>query len=203
MSKGILLLNGEPYLEKIDAEGAFVTCCDGAYEWAKGRVKIDENVGDFDSLSYIPTPPPTEIYPSEKDFTDGEIAIRKLISRGVDEIEIYGAGGGREDHFLGNLQLLYYSLKQGVKAKIITQTSIIFAASGRVEFNGVKGKTFSVLPLGGKVHILYGRGFKYDYPTSLSYGECRGISNICIEDNGVLEIAEGETALIIINRGKV
>ncbi|MGN0806727.1 MAG: thiamine diphosphokinase [Candidatus Coproplasma sp.] len=201
--KGILLLNGEPYLEKIDAEGAFVVCCDGAYEWANGRVKIDENVGDFDSLPYIPTPPPTEVYPSEKNFTDGEIALRKLIARGVDEIEIYGAGGGREDHLLGNLQLLYYALKQGVKARIITENSVIFAASGKVELNGIKGRTFSVLPFGGEVHIMYGRGFKYDYPESLSYGECRGISNIGIADSGVLEIGEDETALIIINRGRV
>ncbi|MGN0813443.1 MAG: thiamine diphosphokinase [Candidatus Coproplasma sp.] len=201
--KGILLLNGEPYLEKIDASNAFVTCCDGAYEWANGRVRIDENVGDFDSLPYIPSPTPTEIYPSEKNFTDGEIALRKLIARGVDEVEIYGAGGGREDHFLGNLQLLYYAHKHGVKAKIITRNSIIFAASGRIEINGVKGKTFSVLPFGGKVHIMYGRGFKYDYPESLSYGECRGISNIGIEENGAIEIGENETALVIINRGKV
>ncbi|MGN1372443.1 MAG: thiamine diphosphokinase [Candidatus Coproplasma sp.] len=201
--KGILLLNGEPYLEEIDASNAFVTCCDGAYEWANGRIRIDENVGDFDSLPYIPTPPPTEIYPSEKDFTDGEIALRKLIARGVNEVEIYGAGGGREDHFLGNLQLLYYAHKQGVKARIITKNSIIFPASGKIEIDGIKGKTFSVLPFGGKVHIMYGRGFKYDYPESLSYGECRGISNIGIEESGVIEIGEDETALIIINRGKV
>ena len=201
--KGILLLNGEPYLEKIDDKNAFVTCCDGAYAWAYGRVRIDENVGDFDSLPYMPTPPPVEVYPSEKDFTDGEIALRKLIARGVDEVEIYGAGGGREDHFLGNLHLLYFAHMQGVKAKIITQNSIITIASGRVELNDIKGKTFSVLPFGSKVHIMYGRGFKYDYPESLSYGECRGISNVGIEENGTLEIGKTETALIIINRGEV
>ena len=58
--KGILLLNGEPYSGAIDAEGAVVYCCDGAYEWAKDRVRIDKNVGDFDSLGYIPVPPPEE-----------------------------------------------------------------------------------------------------------------------------------------------
>lgn len=201
--RGILLLNGEPYLEKIDDSNAFVTCCDGAYAWANGKLRIDENVGDFDSLPYIPTPPPAEIYPSEKNFTDGEIALRKLIARGATEVEIYGAGGGREDHFLGNLQLLYYANKQGVKAKIITQNSIIFAASGQIELNEIMGKTFSVLPFGEKVHIMYGRGFKYDYPESLSLGECRGISNVGIEPSGVLKIGEGETALVIINRGEV
>ena len=104
--KGILLLNGEPYDGEIDDTSAVVVCCDGAYEWAKNKVRIDKNVGDFDSLKYIPTPAPEEIYPAEKDYTDGEIALKKLIALGVDEIEIYGGGGGREDHFLGNLQLL-------------------------------------------------------------------------------------------------
>ena len=69
--KGIILLNGEPYYKAINAENAVVYCCDGAYAWAKGRIKIDRNIGDFDSLNQTPYPPPEEIYPAEKDFTDG------------------------------------------------------------------------------------------------------------------------------------
>ena len=113
--KGILLLNGDPYEGEIDAEGALVYCCDGAYAWAKGKVRIDKNVGDFDSLDEKPFPEPDEIYPSEKNFTDGEIALFKLIDAGVDEIKIYGGGGGREDHFLGNIHLLYRAYSAGVR----------------------------------------------------------------------------------------
>ncbi|MDE7181471.1 MAG: hypothetical protein K2O41_00380, partial [Clostridia bacterium] len=61
--KGILLLNGEPFTEKIDDKGALVVCCDGAYKWAKGKIRIDMNVGDFDSLEEVPTTPPAEVYP--------------------------------------------------------------------------------------------------------------------------------------------
>lgn len=203
MDRAVLLLNGAPYGGEIDAEGKFVMCCDGAYAWAKDKVKIDENIGDFDSLPYMPTPPPSEIYPSEKNFTDGEIAMRKLVQRGVREVEIYGACGGREDHFLGNLQLLYYAHSHGVKAKIISDTAIIFAGSGEIKLDKIKGLTFSVLPFGGAVHIMYSRGFKYEYPPVIGYGECRGISNEGIADGGVLAIGEDETALIIINRGTV
>ena len=64
--KAIILLNGEPYRGAIDASFARVWCCDGAYDWAKGKVRIDENLGDYDSLSYMPDPPPAEVYPSEK-----------------------------------------------------------------------------------------------------------------------------------------
>ena len=201
--KGVLLLNGEPYSGKIDCKDTYVVCCDGAYEWAHGRVKIDENVGDFDSLAYIPDPAPSEIYPAEKDFTDGEIALYRLIKVGVDEIEIYGGGGGREDHFLGNLQLLYRAHAEGVSAKMITNCAEIYPISGKTRFKNLKGRTLSVLPFGGVVHIMNSAGLKYSYPETLSYGECRGISNVVTDDDAFLEIGEKDCVLIIINGGVV
>ncbi|MDE6373816.1 MAG: thiamine diphosphokinase [Clostridia bacterium] len=201
--KGILLLNGSPYTGKIDARNSYVVCCDGAYAWANGKVRIDENVGDFDSLSCVPDPPPTEIYPSEKDYTDGEIALFKLIERGVDCVEIYGGFGGREDHFLGNIHLLYAAHSRGVSAKMIDENSVVFPASGKVELNGIKGKTLSVLPFGGALHIMGSTGLKYAYPERIGYGECRGISNVAESDEASLTLAQGSVALIIVNRGTV
>ena len=203
MQKAILLLNGTPYGGQIDCQNAYVMCCDGAYAWAKDKVRIDENIGDFDSLPYAPFPSPSEIYPSEKDYTDGEIALRKLISKGFKQIEIYGGSGGREDHFLGNLQLLYYAHKKDVSAKMVNDNSELFIGGGKITLNGIKGKTFSVLPFGCELHINDSEGFKYAYPEKLCYGECRGISNVGQSDLGFLSIGEEETALIIINKGKV
>ena len=197
--KGILLLNGEPYAGKIDCSQSAVYCCDGAYEWAKGRVRIDKNVGDFDSLGYIPAPPPEEIYPSEKNFTDGEIALFKMLSAGIDDITIYGGGGGREDHFLGNLQLLYSAHKRGARARMITNRSLIFVAGGRVQLGEYCGSTFSLLPFGESVHIMGSEGCKYAYPGEISIGECRGISNIVSVRNAYVEVGQGDTALIIVN----
>ena len=201
--KGILLLNGQPYDGPIDAAEAVVYCCDGAYEWAKGRVRIDKNVGDFDSLGYMPVPAPEEIYPSEKNFTDGEIALFKMLDAGIDDIEIYGGGGGREDHFLGNLQLLYAAHRRGAVAKIITQNSVIFVSGGKIELDAYVGLTFSLLPFGECVHIMDFRGCKYAYPQKISLGECRGISNIVESSPAYVEVGEGECALILVNRGSV
>jgi len=195
--KGILLLNGEPYRGAINAEGAIVYCCDGAYSWAKGRVRIDKNVGDFDSLKEKPYPEPDEVYPAEKNFTDGEIALKKLLAAGADDIEIYGGGGGREDHFLGNLHLLYSAHAAGARCKLITESSEIFPASGKINLGKFCGKTVSVLPFGGTLHIMDSRGLKYAYPQTIGYGECRGISNI-VEEKAAYLTVEG-IALIIIN----
>ena len=95
--KGIILLNGEPYKDKIEKrEGDIVLSADGALSWAKGKIDIDITAGDFDSLGYVPQG--SVVYPSEKNFTDGEIALDMLLERGCREIEIYGGGGRREDH---------------------------------------------------------------------------------------------------------
>lgn len=201
--KGILLLNGAPYTGEINDCGAAVYCCDGAYEWAKGRVRIDKNVGDFDSLPYMPSPPPEEIYPSEKNFTDGEIALFKMLGSGIDDITIYGGGGGREDHFLGNLQLLYAAHVRGASARMITENSVIFAAGGKIPLGAFCGATFSLLPFGACVHILDSRGCKYAYPQAIAAGECRGISNIVESEDAFVALADGDVALILINRGKV
>lgn len=199
--KGIILLNGDPYSGHIDDKDAAVYCCDGAYRWAKGRVRIDKNIGDFDSLDIIPEPAPEEVYPSEKDFTDGEIALKKMLDNGIDDIEIYGGFGGREDHFLGNLQLMYLAHKSGAKCAMISEKTKIFVRDGHILLGEFVGKTISVLPFGAPLHIMGSEGLKYSYPEVLSYGECRGISNIVESDTASLDVAG--TALIIINGGKV
>lgn len=190
--RGVLLLNGQPYAGEIDGRNALVFCCDGAYAWAKDRVRIDENIGDFDSLDEQPFPPPLTVYPSEKDLTDGEIALHKLLERGCDEIEIYGGGGKREDHFLGNLHLLYHAAKAGVQAKLITDSVCIFPVTGRAALNGKTGKTVSLLPFGGEAKIGQSDGFKYPLDgLTLSYGSCLGISNVIEKDKAFFIVTSG------------
>ncbi|MCD7729034.1 MAG: thiamine diphosphokinase [Clostridia bacterium] len=201
--KGILLLNGEPYTGAIDCNGAVVYCCDGAYAWANGRVRIDKNIGDFDSLFVTPEPAPEEIFPSEKNYTDGEIALRKMIASGITKVDIYGGFGRREDHFLGNLQLLYYAHKNGVAARLISENTIAFADSGDIAFDGLENKTISVLPFGGDAHIMGSEGFKYEYPDKICYGECRGVSNIVKSKSACLHVRRADTVLVFINMGEV
>lgn len=196
--KAILLLNGEPYEGEIDAENAKVYCCDGAYRWAQGKVRIDENVGDFDSLDVPPIPVPKEIYPAEKNMTDGEIALFRAIEEGAKEITIYGGGGKREDHFLGNVALLYAAHARGVKAEMITAHSRIFVAEGDTPLNGLNGKTVSLFPFFGEAHIIESRGLKYPLsPLTLPLGSTRGISNVVIKNEA--GFVSENAVLVLIN----
>jgi thiamine pyrophosphokinase len=201
--KGIILLNGEPYLGEIDQTDSHVICADGAYNWAKDRIKIDETVGDLDSVIGEIQPLPSVVYPSEKDQTDGEIAIERMLAlraeHKIDRVEIYGGGGGREDHFLGNLHLLYRCAKQGLPCTMYTNNSMLFAFLGGITLTGLKGETLSLLPLGGDVEIESTSGLKYSADgLTLGYGSCRGISNVVVDDKAEIVINSG-VALCIVN----
>ncbi len=201
----IILLNGEPYTGAIEAENAYVICCDGAYEWAKGKVKIDETIGDFDSLGYLPDPPPRKVYPCEKDETDGELAVDRALELKADWVVIYGGGGGREDHFLGNLHLLYKICKEGVCAAMIANGAHIYACKeGEHRFPCKKGQTVSLLPFGGDAHILYSDGLKYPLnDLKLNYGSTRGISNLTERGEEFSLFVKRGYVLVIINQREV
>ena len=177
--RGVILLNGEPYRGEI-APG-FTVCCDGALRWAEGRAHIDVKAGDFDSLGYIPAG--ARVYPAEKNFTDGEIALDLLLARGCKEIDVYGCGGGRDDHFFGNLQLAYAAYLRGARATLHTNFTDVYCASGKVEWKGLRGKTLSLAPVGECAHILESEGLKYPLKDlTLAAGSCRGISNVVEAD---------------------
>ena len=201
--KGIVLLNGEPYRGKIDASDARVICADGAFDWAAGKVRIDENVGDFDSAKQTPDPPPARIYPKQKDETDGEIALGRLLTLfgegKIDRAEIYGGGGVREDHFLGNLHLLYRACRAGLSCTMFTNGARLSVRTGKFCIREIGGKTVSLLPFGGDAHILYNKGLFY--PTdrlTLFYGSCRGISNVGTAENAEVCCERGYL-LVIVN----
>ncbi len=197
--RAVILLNGEPYRGEISAEGAYVICCDGAYSWAKGKVKIDENLGDFDSLEETPVPPPRTLFPSEKNETDGELAVDRALELGAKELLFFGGGGGREDHFLGNLHLLFKAERAGASASLFTNGACIFlVGEGERRFPSKRGQTLSLLPFGGDAHIMNMRGLKYaEEELFLRYGSTRGISNLATGEEVSFRVKKGPLIVIL------
>lgn len=199
--RAIILLNGEPFQGDISAENAYVICCDGAYTWAKGRVRIDENLGDFDSLSETPFPDPICKFPVEKNETDGELAIDRALELKCDGVVIYGGGGKREDHFLGNLHLLLKAKMGGMQyaAMMTNDAEIFLVGKGKHGFARRKGQTVSVLPFGGDAHIMESEGLYYPMKgLRLNYGSTRGVSNVTTGENFSFTVKRGY-ALIFLN----
>ena len=97
----------------------------GVEELLKQEITPKFAIGDFDSLQNRQTLENLniQILPERKDVTDTHAAIDYLLSKGYDEIEIYGATGGRLDHFFAVVCLL--EKYQDIKLKVIDQQNCI------------------------------------------------------------------------------
>ena len=107
MTRFAILLGGDlvatPRLSR-QIEGARVVAADSGMRHARALGVTPELwTGDFDSVddalraSFADVP--TEIFPPEKDMTDGEIAVEAALARGATELLLVGAfGGERADH---------------------------------------------------------------------------------------------------------
>ena len=82
---------------------------DSGYHTAKALgERIDLLLGDFDSIGSLPRDEKLEIQqvPTEKDYTDTQLAVEIAIDRGADEIIVIGGLTGRLDHTLSTLAIL-------------------------------------------------------------------------------------------------
>ena len=201
--KAIVFLGGEPYRGEICTENAFVVACDAGYLQAQSRgITPNLVLGDFDSLGFIPKGALT--VPAEKNFTDGEMAIEELFLRkealSLTEIEVYGGGGKREDHFLGVLQLLLFAKKRNLLLTIITNYSKIYLKDASFSSKCGKGRTVSLIPFSGDVHIINSEGLHYPLKNlTLCQGETRGISNYTEGESFFLEFCGGNLLVVEVS----
>lgn len=194
--KCVIVLNGD-FTDNYDFSCAdLIIACDGAYSGLTERgIAVDVVLGDFDSLGFVPQG--AVVYPVEKDKTDGEIAIETAISSGAESIDIVCFGGGREDHFLGNLSLLIKAANMGVRTKAVTRYSEIrFLEKGVHVFSSERGKTVSLFTFGSCL-ITRSEGLKYPYNnTTLKNDGTLGLSNVTTGDRYSLKISEGSVFLL-------
>ena len=115
------------HLEKmtLPQDGEYIGVDHGVEELLRQGITPKFAIGDFDSIQNRQTLENLniQILPERKDVTDTHAAIDYLLSKGYDEIEIYGATGGRLDHFFAVMCLL--EKYQDVKLKVIDQQNCI------------------------------------------------------------------------------
>ncbi len=157
-------------------------------------------VGDFDSLGYTPDKKGTVKLDCEKNFTDGEFAVRKAVEQGASEIVVYGATGGRIDHILCNIALLKVAQTLGATAYIKEKNLKIFLAKGESVFSTKKGATVSLIPYGNNARVTNSKGLYYPLENlTLTTADTRGISNIATEKEISVTVTDGECLVIIYN----
>lgn len=191
-----VFLNGEKYLGKPE-NADYTIACDGGYKYCQENgIKPDLVLGDFDSLGFVPNK--SETYSCVKDFTDGEGAVEKISSFAT-EVVFYNFGGGREDHFYGNLSLLIKAENLNIKAKGVTNNCEIYFVKDTIKLNGVKNKTITIAPFGHSAHILSGRGLAYSVDDTIFLEDrTLGISNVATEDCVELTLKSGKIFVFVV-----
>lgn len=155
MSQFTILLGGDLTLTRHLArqvEGTRVIAADGGMRHAAPLGLLPELwVGDFDSE---PRDLPARlaavtrmVFPSEKDRTDGELAVDEALARGATALTLVGAfGGPRADHAFLHLTMALQLAERGVPALLTSgDQEGIPLLPGTVEFDYAGGTVFSIL----------------------------------------------------------
>ena len=140
-----------PHIKQYLKAGDYNIFCDsGLKHMEKLAVQPDLIVGDFDSWSVPQMDVETVVLPSVKDDTDTVYAVREAKKRGFSEVLMIGVTGGRVDHTLGNLYILYDLDEAGIRAMIADDYSEMTVVSDQTEYITGQYPFFSLLNMTGK-----------------------------------------------------
>ncbi|GAA0121491.1 MAG: thiamine diphosphokinase [Clostridium argentinense] len=159
-------------------------------------------LGDFDSidkkvLNYFKEKTEILTVPSEKDFTDTDLALNIAIEHKSEEVVFLGCTGSRMDHFLGNLCVLYRALKENIKAYIVDENNSITMINTPTTISGKKGDCFSLIAFKEDVKNLTIKGAKYELNSYyLNLSDNLTLSNEFIEEQVSLTFDSGTVILM-------
>ena len=181
-----------------------VICCDGgARHLLHSGIRPDVVIGDMDSIeksrleAYRAQDVKIIQYPEDKDFSDTELALHYAMEQKPKHIFIWGAWGGRIDHTLSNVFLLFLAQEKGIRTCLTDKYCDVFLVDHEAVFNEEQGKTVSLLALTPHVTGVTLKGFLYPLQNgSLRLGESRGLSNIITDATAIISKQSGQLLVI-------
>jgi len=182
--------------------GARVIAADGGIGHARMLGLTPELwVGDFDSVpADLPddlAAVPRQVFPAEKDKTDGELAIAAALERGATGLVLAGAfGGKRADHAFLHLALAVRLAEAGMSVLLTSGAQEgIPLLPGKAGFDYADGTLFSVLGFSDLSGVsVSGAKWPLDH-VEVAFGSSLTISN---EVRGRLEIALGHGRALLL-----
>lgn len=151
---------------------------DLAVDWGVG---VDVAVGDMDSVTTDPLPRHVivERHPEDKDATDLELALVRVLEHNPQRVVVVGGSGGRLDHEIA-VTLLLTSDRWSTIDEIdwVSSRGWSYVIRGRRRIHGDVGDVVSLIPAGGDAHGVETRGFKWNLSgATLPHGTTHGVSN--------------------------
>ena len=199
--KVFLLLNGEPPKELPDLSNYDLICTtDGGYHFLEEYNIIPGFVcGDLDSSQKIPEEVEV-IHTPNQDFTDFDKALQILFDKDFTSIDVFGASGKEQDHFLGNLHTAI-QWKDNLKLTFFDNHSRYFLADKSTEIMNCKGKIISLVPFPNVTNI-FTEGLQYALnKENLTFGERIGTRNKALKNKLKITFESGNL-FIFINHKK-
>lgn len=195
--KVFLLLNGEPPIKMPNLNEYDMVCAtDGAYGFLKeNNISPDFISGDFDSLKGLPQDIEVINTPNQN-YTDFDKILKILFEKNHTVIDVYGASGKEQDHFLGNLHTaIHWETKLNIT--FFDNYGSYFLARNHMRLKGCKGKTISLVPL-NTVSGISTSGLKYPLKNeALTFGTRIGTRNVAIEDEISITFKAGHLFIFI------
>lgn len=146
----------------------------------------------FNNIEFIDLKP-------EKDETDMESAIDYTIPMGYNKVVLLAAMGGRFDHTLANLHMLYRLLQHGIHGTMVDEHNCIYLVerSHTLKKDKLYGKYISLLPFTSDVTNLTLEGFKYPLEDfHLRAGTSIGVSNEVVKPECNITFQKGVVIVV-------
>ena len=208
------LLGSDAWLAGLAKAADVVIAADGgAMKLAKAGRRPDLVIGDMDG---VPEDAQRDLeragvklerYPTEKDQTDGELALDAAVKRGADEIVVAGAfGGPRLDHMAGNLLLLAGESFAAIDVALVTERATFrsLLGPGILELEGAAGDWVTLAPVSEVARGVATDGLRYPLRhEELVRGSTRGVSNELTGSRGSVEVGEGLLLVAVTTRRSV
>ncbi|MDO4626765.1 MAG: thiamine diphosphokinase [Pasteurellaceae bacterium] len=205
MTKALLFLNGEPPQQLPDlTDYDLIACTDGALHYLLALnlplEKLDFISGDFDSYSsktlaqhlsehkLIATP--------DQNHTDFYKALNLLKQKGITQLDVFGASGRSQDHFMGNLHCCY-SFRQQMQICCFDAYSRYFFIPSQFSIEHIQGKTLSLLPYANTTNVV-SQGLKWELTNQdLSLTTQMSLRNVAIADRVTIRYQQGALIMFI------
>lgn len=201
-NKALLFLNGEvPTILPDTANYDMIFCTDGAFHYLqKLNIMPDVISGDFDSFELNQFPKEIEIISTpEQNDTDFAKALKIILDKDFKNVDVFGASGRQQDHFIGNLNAAF-RFKDQINILFYDNYSQYFFAEKETKLEGYFGRTISLLPFPECKNIVT-KGLEYPLKKEdLNLLSRVGTRNKATDDIITIEYSEGNLVIFIIDQ---
>jgi thiamine pyrophosphokinase len=179
-----------------------VVAADAGYDRAVAAgLTVDLLVGDFDSIltTVFPKTVVIERHPADKEASDLELALERVMDHAPGRVVVVGGGGGRVDHELITAALLCSTRWADIEEiDWVTDRGWSHVVRGRRIIHGDVGDLISLIPMGGAARGVSTRGLTWNLEgETLHHGTSRGLSNRFAGPVADINVVEGCVLVVL------